>query len=270
MVSLSQFDKPVSPGSPTTYVDLLKLIFPDFGRTAEKGPEVLATETVPVRHINGDYTEKALEGNINFNFLVVLPIRSQGRDLLLVEVSPDIKNDLEDGSKSVEEYSLLAVIHNGSPPKLIDLMDIKADRSAGFWSNNPVVKLNAATDAFLVYSTHHNSSQGYNTIIMLFVNENRLQEICNLFVLNCKGPCESFSSTPVFWTVPGKGDYPKVVASIKLTMEPSPPDCKPRIKGFTRKFRIEFGWDKKKKQYKQTTANSAALEWLDKFYEKNF
>lgn len=271
IVMSSNIDKPVTAGSSTTYLDLLKLIFPDLYSTSGETSEAMANKTVPVRHIDGDHAEEALEGDINFNLFVVLPIRSQGRELLLLQIDPKITNELEDGRKDVEERSLLALCQNGSPPKLLDVMDIKSDRSNGFWSKNPIVKLNSATDAFLICNTHHNSNQQYTTIRMLFVNENRLQEICSIFALDLKTYCESFASTPVFWTVPSAGeDYPKVVASIKLKMEPSPSDCKPRIRGFTKKFRAEFRWDKVKKQYKQTSANAADLKWLDKFYEEHF
>jgi len=268
MVMLSEIGQPVTAGSSTTYADLLKLIFPDFAGAPVQEFEVLAHKTVPARHITDDHEVIALEGDIKFNLFVVLPIRSQGRDLLLLQVDPVATIELEDGSKRFKGYSLLALYENGSPPKLIDIM---TDRFNGFWSKNPVVKLNAATDAFLVSNSHHNSNQQYTNVRMLFVNENRLQEICSIFTLNVKSYCNNYVSTLVFRTVPGRNDaYPPVVATIKLQREPSPRDCQPRRKGFTRKLPCEFRWDKKKQRYQQTPAHAAGLKWLDDFYNDKF
>jgi len=267
LVDVSNLETPVVQGSPTTYFDLLKLVFPDLYQITKEAPDAVATKTALIRHINGDYDETSLEGNIKFILFTVSAIQSQNRPLLLLLIDTTVETKI-DGNLNVNTYSLLALFQNGSPPKLLDLLDIKADHLNGFWTEKPIIKLNPGNEAVLVYNNHFNTNQNYTIVRMLFVEKNRLEQICDIFSFDYKTQCETFRSKPVFWTVPDAGhDYPKVVAAVNLKMEPNPKDCKPRITGYAKSFRAEFQWDNVKKQYREISGN---LEKLVQFYEKYF
>jgi hypothetical protein len=267
LVDVSNLEAPVTQGSPTTYFDLLKLIFPDLYQITKEAPDAIATQTALIRHIDRDYAETSLEGNIKFTSFTVSAIHSQNRPLLLLLIDTTIETKI-DGNPNIDTYSLLALFQNGRPPKLLDLLDIKTDHLNGFWTENPIIKLNPGNEAVLVYSNHFNTNQNYTIVRMLSVERNHLEQICDVFSFDYKTQCETFRSKPVFWTVPDAAhDYPKVVAAVNLKMESNPKECKPRITGYTKSFRAEFQWDNVKKQYKETSGN---LEKLVQFYEKHF
>ncbi len=267
IVDAEHLDQTVAPGSPTTYFDLLKLVFPDLKKPEGKSFEALAGETVPVRHIDREYEEQPLSGTLKFLVASSLTIKSDNQPLLLVHV--DVTHETtEDGGPRVKEYSLLALFQTGKSPKLLDLMDIKADRFNGFWEAQPLLNLTDATQACLIYHHHFNSNQSYNIIRLLFVRNQRLQEILNVAPFSVTSYCLTFKSQAAFRIVADQPrTYPQVVATITLTRKKDPPDCKPRSSGFIRTYKGVWQWDPKKRGYRQISGNLDRLyKWYDPYY----
>ncbi len=267
IVDAEHLDQTVAPGSPTAYFDLLKLIFPDLKKPEGKGFEALAGETVPVRHIDREYEEQPLSGTLKFIVVSSLPIKADNQPLLLVHVDVTCETP-EAGSPQVEEYSLLALFQTDSTPKLLDLMDIKADRFNGFWEESPLLKLTPATQAVLIYHHHFNSNQSYIIIRLLFVRNQRLQEILSVSPFSVTSRCETFGSQAAFRIVQSRlRPYPRVVATVTLKRKKDPPDCQPRRPGFTRIYRGTWQWDAKKHEYRQVSGNLDELyKWYEKYY----
>ncbi len=266
IVSTENLEQPVAPGSPTTYLDLLKLVFPDFQKPEVKAIEAVAGETAPVRHIEGYYAEQSLTGTLKFLVVSTLPIKAQNRQLLLLHV--DVNGETREGGVDVEEYSLLALFQTGEPPKLLDLVDLRVDRFNGFWTDEPLLNLTPATQACLIYHHHFNSNQSYNIIRLLFVRNQRLEEILSVAPFSETSQCLTFTSKAAFRTVSDQArEYPRVVAAVTLKREPDPPECKPRHPGFTRTFRGIWQWDPAKQMYHQVSGNLDKLsKWYDKYY----
>jgi hypothetical protein len=163
---------------------------------------------------------------------------------------------------------LLALFQTGKSPKLLDLVDIKVDRFNGFWTEQPLLNLTPATQACLIYHHHFNSNQSYNIIRLLFVRNQRLQEILSVAPFSVTSFCLTFASQAAFRIVPDQPrTYPRVVATVTLKRKPDPPECKPRSDGFTRTYQGVWQWDPKKQEYRQVSGNLNKLyKWYDPYY----
>jgi hypothetical protein len=267
ILSAEDLDQRVAPGSPTTYFDLLKLVFPDLKKPEGRAFEAAAGETAPVRHIDGEFEEQPLSGTLKFIVFSSLPIKAQDQPLLLVHVDVTEKNK-EGNEVRLEEYSLLALFQTGDSPKLLDLMDIKADRFNSFWSDRPLLNLTPTTQACMIYHHHFNSNQSYNIIRLLFVRDRRLETILSVAPFSETAQCLTFTSQAAFQIVPDRPrKYPRVLATVTLKRQKDPPDCKPRSLGFTRTYRGVWQWDPKKREYSQVSGNLDNLyKWYDQYY----
>lgn len=227
-----------------------------------------------MRQINGYYKEQPLTAKQGFGGVTALPIKAQGQPLLLLLVSATGENVAEEGESGERHYDLLALFQTAPTPRLLDLVDIGQGaimgQFSGFWMKNPWLNLTPATQACMIYQEHFNSSQSYLQIHLLWVRNQRLEELLSVSPFGSKSFCESFATKAVFWTEPDKGrEYPWVVAKLTLKMEPSPKDeeCQPRQRGFTRSYRGAWQWDPAKQKYHQVSGN---LDQLYTFYEKYY
>ncbi len=267
ILSAEKLDQAAVPGSSTTYFDLLKLVFPDLKKPEGKAFEAEAGETAPVRHIDGEYAEGQLAGILKFTVFSSLAIKGQNRPLLLVHVDVTCETPGET-SPQIEEYSLLALFQTGKSPKLLDLMDIKADRFNGFYESRPLLNLTPATQACLIHHYHFNSNQGYNIIRLLLVRNQRLQEILSVAPFGVRSYCLNFASGASFRTVPDQPRRsPKVVATVLLKRDKDPPDCEHPSRGFTRTYHGVWRWDPEKQEYSQVSGNLTRLyKWYEPYY----
>jgi len=267
IVDAGKLDQTVTPGSPITYFDLLKLVFPDLKKPEGQGFEAIAGESAPVRHIDQEYEEQPLAGKLKFLVVSSLPIKAQNRPLLLLHVDLTSENPPGTGPQ-VEEYSLLALFQTGKPPRLLDLMDIRADRFNGFWSEKPLINLTPGTQACMIDHHHANSNQSYLIIRLLFVRNQRLQEILGVSPFSVRSRCETFTSQAAFRVVAdGARKYPRLAVSVILQRKKDPSDCDPRRPGFTRTYGGVWRWDPNKQKYRQISGN---LDKLAKWYEKYY
>ncbi len=272
LVEVKDLKQAVSPDSPATYLDLLKLVHP--GLEAAGGPSASATagQSAAVRHLDGDYEERRLTGDLEFTVSSALPLKAQGRPLLIINVSVNSPGEEEPGGARIREYNLLALCQTRPAPGLLDLVDIRQPdiigQSSGFWTDNPLINLTPATQACMIYQEHFNAQQSYNAIRLLFVRDRRLEEVLGVSPFGERARCSTFATKAVFWTEPDRGrDYPRVVAKLTLTMEPGEEDCNPPEPGFTRSYQGVWQWDPAGKKYRQVSGN---LDRLYKFYEKYY
>ncbi|MHB8067410.1 MAG: hypothetical protein ACYDIC_05875 [Desulfobaccales bacterium] len=269
-LEVKDLKQPVAAGSPTTFADLLKLVFPEAAAGEEEAPQ-----TPPVRSLSDYFKTQPLTAKQGYGGVMSLPIKDQGRPLLLLLVSATGERVGEEGDAEEQPFDLLALVQTAPTPKLLDLVDIgqgmRMGMGEGFWTANPLLNLTPATQACMVYQEHFNSSQGYLQIHLLWVRNQRLEEFLGVSPFGSKGYCESFATKTVFWTEPDNGrEYPKVVARLTLKMEPSPRDgdCdKNRQRGFTKRYQGTWRWDPAKGKYHQVSGNLDHLyKWYDKYY----
>ena len=81
LVEVKDLKQPVAAGSPTTYADLLKLVFPEPAAGQE------AEQTPPVRSLSDYFKAQPLTARQGYGGVMALPIKAQGRPLLLLLVA---------------------------------------------------------------------------------------------------------------------------------------------------------------------------------------
>ena len=271
---IKDLKQPVAAGSATTYADLLKLVFPEATKAQLEAEE--APQTPPVRSLSDYFKAQPLTAKKQeYGGVEALTIKDQGRPLLLLLVAATGERAGEEGDAEEQPYNLLALFQTAPTPKLLDLVDLGQGMTMGmvegFWCKNPLINLTPATQAGMIFQEHFNSSQGYLQIHLLWVRNQRLEELLSVSPFGVKALCESFATRTVFWTEPDKGrEYPRVVARLTVKMEPSPADeeCdKNRQRGFTRSYRGVWRWDPAKKKYEQVSGDLGELyQWYEKYY----
>jgi hypothetical protein len=270
LVEIKDLKQRLAPGSPTTYADLLKPVFPERAAGEKEAPQ-----TPRVRSLGDYFKAQPLTAQQGYGGVMAVPLKAQGRPFLLLLVRATGEKAEEEGDAAEQPYNLLALFQTAPAPKLLDLVDIGQGWSMGmvegFWCKNPLLNLTPGTQACMIFQEHFNSSQSYLQIHLLWVRNQRLEEIMGVSPFGVKGLCESFATKTVFWTEPDQGrDFPKVVAKLTVKMEPSPQieDCdKHRQRGFTKSYQGVWRWDPAQQKFRQVSGDLDQLyKWYDKYY----
>ena len=96
-----------------------------------------------MRQINGYYKTQPLTAKQGFGGVLALPIKDQGRPLLLLLVAATGERVGEEGDAEEQPFNLLALFQTAPTPRLLDLVDIGQGMSMGmvegFWMKNPLL-----------------------------------------------------------------------------------------------------------------------------------
>lgn len=248
---------PVRNGSKTTYLDLLRELFPDLQEDAT------AHTTIPLRSLAEPGNKQAVTGDIEFKFKPYW-INSEGRRLLAlwVEITDE---DANQGTPYQGGAVVLAVFRLEPNAKLLDAMRVEADRFASLW-DKPILRLDARNDAIIFYNHHWNAGENFNDIDMVFVDAGRLKTITNQFIFNFTTCGAIFDETPAFRVVPDPSNqYPQVLVKVVVTRKPENHGCEPRGRGYTRTYQGLYRWDKAKRRYE---GHSPQLDRFDRFNKR--
>jgi hypothetical protein len=258
---------PVVKGSKTTCLQLMRKLFPDLSEEQIQDGAGTLHRAVTIRRIEGKGKKTVLQGDVKIQGFEVRPIRSEGRELVLfsVDVSAESANE---GMNYEGEASLLAVFSLTPSLRLLDEMDTKTDRFSGFWGERPLIHLDSHNDAFIIYSSHSNSSESYDIINALFVDKGRFKVIADLFILNSQGCGVTFTETPYFRPIQAAGQkYPNVLVKVEVKKEADGEECERRTRGYTRYYQAIYRWNAMKSQYE---GDPRQLDRFDKFNQKRF
>jgi len=260
LLEIKDLKQLVAAGSSLTYADLLKLVFPGPARGEEKAPAGPL-----VRQLDDYYEPQPLKAELSdYMSVEALPLKAQGRQLLLLEFWAH--GEEENGS-----YHLLGLFQTTPAPKLLDLLDLAHSlfQFNGIWGKNPVLKLTPGTEACMIEKEHLVASLSQMHFQLLWVRNDRLEELLGVFAHSANGLTETFTTRPVFRTEPDKGrEFPKVVAQLTLRVKPAPwrdKDSQQPVRNFTRSYRGVWRWNPAKQKYSQVSGN---LDALYKFYER--
>jgi hypothetical protein len=248
----------VQSDSQTTYLDLLRKLFPDIHADST------AHTTIPIRSISEPRKREPLTGDITFDFKPYW-FRSEGRRLLLLWV--DLKSDEANVGTPYEGEAVVLAVYSLEPSaRMLDAMEVKTDRFTGFLKDRAALPLDRRNDAFVIYSTHWNAGESYMSIETLFVDAGRLKTIASLFIYETQGCGANFTEAPSFRAAADPGrKYPKVFVKVKLKKGADEDGCEPPSRGYTKYFQGLYRWDASKGRYE---SNSRQLERLDRFNER--
>jgi hypothetical protein len=235
IASIDNFQTPILYNSRTTYLDLIQKVFPSAQVRAD-GTGARAGKSIALNHLFGDYRRRIFEGEMNINYARTVRIRDGGREqlLLLLDVSSEDGELFQWGGMSV-----LALFSTGSESRLLDAVDVQADRFTFFAEKQTVLRIHAQRDAVLLVNHHFNSGDGYLAYSLIGVVNNRLKDIFpEMPLLVGDNHCgTNFTETPDFNVLKNSANgYRRIGLRIKLVKESDGPGCERRTRGFTKSF----------------------------------
>ena len=252
---------PVQKGSKATYVDLLRMLFPDLKVDRTVPGQATAHTTIPIKHIGEEEEGTVFAGDFEIKDVELRPILNQGRVLFLTLIDLTAENANE--ATPYEGEAAVLALFSAEPMKLLDALDVKTDKFTDFWGKQPILHLDTRNDYFVIHNTHWNAGESYNDYTILSIDEGKFTVITSLFCLDTQGSGWKETQTPVFRAqrIPN-GKYPNLLVTIRLTKEVSSEDCARRTRGYTRYYRAVYHWNATKARYE---GDSRQLERLDKF-----
>jgi hypothetical protein len=251
-------------GTQTTYLDLIRRIIPDLQIDPKDADVVMGHKTIPFRHLSETKKPPPLESDIKLESFQPYWIKSDGRRVLLLELSVSAE-DANQGMNYQGEADIVAAFTIQPAIKLLDVMDVKTDRFSGFYEKPPVFQLTTQSDAFLVVSTHSNAGESYSDLNVLFLNHDRVETITNIFLFDTQGCGATFTETPSFRVMPGSSKYPNIMVTVKVKKDADSQDCDRPTRGYVKVYQALYQWNSAKREYRTSSKQLAAL---DKFNEK--
>jgi hypothetical protein len=249
---------PVRSGSKTTYLDLLRQLFPDL---QEDGA---AHRTIALGSLMEPHNKQVITADIAFNFTPYW-INSEGRRLLLLWV---VLTD-EDANQATPYQGgavVLAVFRLEPSVKLLDAMRVEADRFTDPWGEPPILRLSARSDAFILCNSHWNAGESFYDVVVLFVDAGRFKVIASAFTYNFTACDATYSETPSFRVVADPGNkYPKLLVKVRLKKKAEKISCEPRGRSYTRTYQGFYRWNRAKGEYE---SHSRQLDRFDQFNKK--
>jgi hypothetical protein len=262
---VTNYEEAVGGGRKTTYLDLLRKIFPD--AEMETGPGIdtaVAHRTIPLSHLFGDYKGKVYEGEMKIEQIERLQAKGQnsGHLLLLVHaLGPEIF--------SWDKISVLALFQLEPSFKLLDAGDVQADQFTSFWEEKPQLQIGPQHEAVIVESDHHNSSQSYLSLTMIATEGGKLKTAFDFPTLLHGNDCgNTFSQTPSVSVMKDvTGAHYNIMVKVKLVKEPDDESCEKRTRGYTRYYESLLVWNSAKRRYE---TRGRGLDQLARFNQKNY
>jgi hypothetical protein len=199
---------------------------------------------IDVRHIGGPDDASSQPETINLPGVAALPIRSDGRDRLLLLL------DFGDAADSANGFAVLALYDLSSAERLLDAANVAYDRSTWF-REGASLAVSADTDAVITMSEHFSSSQGYVTSALILPRDDRLELIDTIFTFN-EQLCEyKRQQVPSFKTVDAAGSaFASIEAVVTETTTPSDESCEGQKPApATRTITVTYKWDDAASRY---------------------
>lgn len=247
-------------GTKTTYLELVRKILPDLQIDPNDADVAMAHKTIPFKHLSEKTPPAALEGDIKLNFFQPLWIKSDGRRVLLLELNLSAE-DANQGTNYEGEADIVAAFTIQPAIRVLDVLDVKTDRFSGFWEKPSVLQLTSQSDAFLVSSSHSNAGESYNDLTVLFLNNDRIETITNIFLFDTQGCGATFTETPSFRVLPGPTPkYPSVLVTVTVKKDADSKDCDRPTRGYVKAYQALYRWNAAKAKYQTTSRQLAALD----------
>ncbi len=179
--------------------------------------------------------------------------------LLLLDVSGEDSSLFQWGGMSV-----LALFSIERGVRLLDAVDVQADRFTFFAEKQTVLRIHPQQDAVLIVNHHFNSGDSYLAYSLLSVVNDHLKDVfAEMPLLVGDNHCgTNFTETPHFKVLRNRGSgYRQLRLSIRLQKEADKTDCERRTKGYTKYFNYSLVWQPSRQSY---AADERATERLRK------
>jgi hypothetical protein len=235
------------------YFDLVRQLVPDL---AAVGDGYEGHKVIDVRHIAGDEMKSTPAETVRPSRVDVLPVRSDGKDRLLLML------DLGQSEDAAQGYEILALFNIVGEPKLLDAAEVGSDQFTSFREPDRI-SLGEGKDLVLTQSSHFNSNQTYIDSALILIRNDSLQLVDSIFTFHDRA-C-SFVRDEVLDVRAGDRDgrtYSDIVVTVTETTALADPICEgdqPPPPG-TRTVSATYRWDAAASRF---VPDSDAIEKLE-------
>jgi hypothetical protein len=247
------------PGHPgVRYFDLMKLVVPDLAPDADSS--AVGHRVVPLAAV-GDRKKVETPPDIELRFVETVEISDDPTRLVVLA-------DLGEVEFETATVNALALFRLTPTPKLLDVVDVGTDRNTGF-SETPTGLLAPKSPLILVASGHGNSNQAYLSTQMIYIRDNRFEEIDSVFTLSDDGCAFDRKQAASFRLSPSPGPYRALDVEVLETVTPTDAECgdEKAPPASETAYRASYGWDAKRRKF---VTSSKELDRLFKLDEKRF
>jgi|GEM_PF-3501429 len=237
---------PVEEDSQTTYLDLLRLIFPDAEPDAATG--VVAKRSIALHHVSGDDEGKVYEGEMTISTAEMAWVKAYGRRRLLMLI--DVGT--EQGIFTWGDMHVLAVFELKDKPVLKDAVDVQTDQLVFFDERQPVLAVSTETDAYLIANHHFGGGAGYLNLTLISLVKDKLRVILDKIpTLTNDSQCGNNHEEKASLTLadnPPSG-FGNITVNLTRTWRADGAECARKTRAGTKNFVHRFVWNERQQKY---------------------
>ena len=215
-----------------TYADLVRLVVPG----------TAGNEVIDVRDIGGTEVEDLEPASAAAPRLSAVPVRSGGLDRMAVLLNFGSGRD-------VVGLAILALFDVSGEPTLLDAANVASGDGTSFL--DPArLPVGIGDDLLAIQSTHWNSSQGYTTVPLVLVRNDRLELVDSIFAFDENLCAFERTQRPELRHEAGE-PFSDIVASVTEETTPSGEDCgdHPVPEAGIRTITVRYQWDAGAQRY---------------------
>jgi hypothetical protein len=257
-LSAESLNDPIDTKSKVTYADLLRLVCKDL-EVNDADPMTAMTaegaDCAKTRQLEGKDAPAAWGGSVTIG-KVDRPTTQVPAGQVLLTFTVDVDSE----PKQLALFELTPV------PRLLDLGQLERfpDDDVAIQQR---ISLSADTEAMVFSCYHHNSSQGYQLLQIVFVHGGKLNFLESVGLLGCNGCTFGvFGEDIQFTTVPDPGRlFRQVTIAVTLTREEDGPevDYRPRMHKLKRVYTATYRWNAATKKFVTGSKELIALAALN-------
>ena len=249
--------QPVRPGADRTYADLVALVVPGVVVNGEKysGGDVIA-----VRNIAGGDLEDIEPESMEALRVAAVPVRSGGQDRMALLL--DFGRGKYDAG-----FAILALFDVADKPRLLDAANVATSRHTSFF-DTVRLSVGAGDDLLMTRSAHFNSSQGYTTVALIHVRNDRLEPVDSIFTFDEK-TCAFERTQQLDIRQAGGEPFASITAIVTVVTATAEERCNASTvpEPGTRTITVTYRWDAVARRY---VPDSDAFDVLARENEKRF
>lgn len=238
-----------------TYADLLRLVVPDL-EVRDAG--FTGSRMVDLRHIDDAFGGLEPPESLATFQVAAFDVGGDERVALFF--------DLGVASESAEGFAILALFDVSAAPRLLDAANVAFDRFT--FPLNPYRLDLGGGDLLLTASTHHNASQGYATVPLILVRDDRFELVDSVFLFDDSACAYHRIQRIEIGTGPGS-PMADIVATATEATDPTGDDCDDATvpEPAERANRVTYRWAESERRY---LPDSDAFERLAAENEQRF
>lgn len=167
VVEVENLQDKISAGKRTTYLELVRQVFPGAVRQAEK---IVANRSIRLQSIEDEADVSTHTFSQTVESVKALSLNKNHLALLIQTkaVTPDAGND---------DYYALAVFRLAAKPILLEALEIPVWRGADFWQDAPILAENAGGAQFWVVRSQRTWSERFTVYVLFELSANRLRVV---------------------------------------------------------------------------------------------